>query len=172
MYNKADIIFKIGTILSFFLLGIDNVSFFNSIIPIGTYNIHLSYIKDFFLFAIFIGIIWSLIYCFKAFKSAHIDLFFQNNKGMFKWIFCNNSNHQIKIEQIVLSSKKDGGEILDCYWSIPSNEVLSLYIQMKKKIIPDRIIIIYQFNDNDPNHLLCKELTKKEIKMFKKLSQK
>ncbi len=190
MYNKIDIVFKIGTILSFFVLGINYVSFFDYDIEISKIlifvlpdhmlpffkfmidkKIHLSYVKNALFLIAFGGITWSLIYCFKAFKSAHIDLLFQNNKGMFKWIFCNNSNHTIKIKQIILSSKKDNdGDILDCYWFIPSNEVLSPYIQMNKKIIPKDIMIIYSFNDSDPNYVIKKELTKKEIKMFEKLS--
>ena len=174
MYNKTDIVFKIGTILSFFLLGFDSIDFFNSKINIiNGYQLDLKYISYIILFIICVGIIWSLIYCFKAFKSAHIDLFFQNNGEYLKWIFYNNSNHQIKIKQIILSSKKDNDcDILDCYWFVPSNEVLSPNIKMNKKIIPNDIMIIYEFNDTDPNYVITKELTKKEIEMFKKLSEK
>ena len=70
MYNKYNIVSKIGTILSFFLLGFNIID--DVLKNINIYKINLKFLSYTILFFSCFGILWTLRYCFKVFLSEAI----------------------------------------------------------------------------------------------------
>jgi hypothetical protein len=120
MYNKYGIVSKIGTILSFFLLGFGSVEtlFKDTIISYNIYSFHfnmpIKYLLYILLLVIFCGIFWSLRYCWKYYQSKNISIsFYLVEKYQRKYIFFktlqqkyieytiyNDTNHNIMINSI------------------------------------------------------------------------
>ena len=254
MYNKIDTVFKIGTILSFFLFGINSFSFIDYDIEINKILLILpDYVISFFKFIIdkkinlkdslfmiaFGGITWSLIYCFKFYKSKNVSISFRlvkkyHRKFIFfkklqqkyiEYIIYNNTNHNIVISDIFLWQKRNilgeekimtmqiKPEITFIFGDNKAPKEKQIFIPANQEYKPQISIstlngnmsfhntqisistlngdmsfhnnqkipcvyglsIRYQFTDGKDYDTLYKiyiQLSKKEIKMFEKLSQK
>ena len=133
-------------------------------------------------------IICSLIYCLFYFfkKYPDVDIVFDaimqknidpNIISMILFKIYNNLNHEIEIS-IYIKSKKNNMYAIDKEAiQIPSCSNIGYGIHIddiKNLLIDDKysFVIIYKFINHPSALLLSRELTKKEIKMFEKLSQK
>jgi hypothetical protein len=189
MYHKHEIVAKIGTILSFFFVGFGFIEkllkdkkwvFYNN----GKFYFYVEW--NYLLYAIigiiFCGIFWSLRYCWKYYKSDDISIFFYsiNSKDNVECVVCNNTEHDIIIDEIRFIDK---GETE--YRKITNNVFCIKYRQsyayevnigMINNAFFCNMVILYRFSNTEfhliHNKKIKRTLSKKEIKMFKKLSQK
>ncbi len=195
MYNKYNIVSKIGTILSFFLLGFDSITDLFKDKAIYFYvNIPIKYIPYVILTIIFCGIFWCLRYCWKYYKSNDIDLSFDaigDKKQTIILKLFNNSNHNIEVQSINFFCVSPG--LIDIKIIIPSLTCYTMggvtkmpklsittfgmkigspeYNKIKKKYKHSILYITYKFLNNDTTFGIGRKLSTKEIKMFKKLSE-
>jgi len=207
MYNKYDIVSKIGTLLSFFLLGFGSVEtlFKDTIITFNIYSFHfnmpIKYLLYILLLVIFCGIFWSLRYCWKYYQSKNISIsFYLVEKYQRKYIFFktlqkkyieykiyNNTNHNIMIHDMFIydtipsfikhrqiHNLINEGNQKSIF--IPANSEYTAIISIfGTHCYAGGVSVRYQFCDDlnyDTKYKVDIKLSKKEQKMFKKLSEK
>jgi hypothetical protein len=158
MHNTQDLVFKIGSLLSFFFAGLSIIA-----------NKNIGFLFYIPYTVLIIGIMICTLYCIMCIfvKQVKIKTIFLKNKIIIK----NNSIYDIAITELAIISndKHIALEIkIADNLTIPPNWSNDILYNEKIDLINQKYIFVVYFKYKDTNYKETRQLTKNEVNILKK----
>ncbi len=158
MHNTQDLVFKIGSLLSFFFAGLSIIA-----------NKNLGFLFYIPYTILIIGIMICTLYCIMCIfvKQLNIKTRFIKNKIIIK----NNSIYDIVITELVIISSDKHIELeikIADNLTIPPNWSNDILYNEKIDLIDKKYLFVVYFKYKDTNYKEIRQLTKNEVNILKK----